>query len=215
MFPDLPPTVALRQARLAASAALPLGDLSSAERDRLAGFGSARRQRSFALGRSVLRRLLAERLGAAPEAVPLRVAEDGALELVGHPELAVSLAHTELRTDAGLVVEAVAVVAPHPVGVDLEALRPVRPDLPDRLLSDLDRAALAAFAPEEAALRVWVIKEAVLKAMRTGFRCSPRTLRLEPEAADWASVQGPEARRWRVRHARRGEALVAIAVPTR
>lgn len=205
---DLPPDVILHVAAQSADAPLP-ATLSDAERQRLETFGSAVRRRTFALGRATLRELLAERLGMTAEGVPLEVAADGAPEVAGHA-LHVSLAHT--ATDHQTV--AVAAVSPRAIGVDVEAIRPRRPDLYRFILHPDEYGLLDALPHEHDAAQVvlWALKEAVLKAQRSGFRCSPKKLRLSLDPGGHSGivvVEGGAA--WAVRYAEHEGCALAVA----
>ena len=134
--------------------------LTQDERERVSTFGHAGRKRSFVLGRAAARLLLAERLGMAPAQVPLQVAEDGGVDVVG-TATKVSIAHSGDH--------AVAVVADRRVGIDLEGIAPRHEGLPRFLLHPEERPAFEALP----------LEEATLKALRTGFRRSPKKLRLD------------------------------------
>ncbi len=169
---DLPSDIALRRMRYdAAREAAWKRMLSIEEAARYAAFPSAERRRSFLLGRAAARTLLAGALGVPPPAVPLRIAADGAVDVDGGPCL--SIAHS-----GG---EAVAVAAPHAVGADLERVTPRRAGIERFMLHPSERSLPSQWPMERArALTlVWVLKEAVLKALRTGLRTSPTKLRLE------------------------------------
>ncbi|MEM8557694.1 MAG: 4'-phosphopantetheinyl transferase, partial [Bacteroidota bacterium] len=99
--------------------------ITEAEAARHASFGHPTRRVLFALGRTAARTLLAERLGVDPLDVPLVVADDGAPEVAGHP-VEVSLSHTLTPDETPIALAAVGDV---PLGVDIEALKPRRPDL--------------------------------------------------------------------------------------
>lgn len=205
----LPDDIALRFAVRAAAAPLALDVLPPDERTQAKGFGSEKRRREFALGRATARALLSERLAVAPPDVPLRVADDGAPEL-DEPALYVSIAHA--ATTAQTL--AVAAVGTRPLGVDLEPIRPRRPDLYRFLLHPDEYDVLEQLPHEHDAAQVllWTLKEATLKAMRTGFRVSPKTLRLtvEPERQS-AAVQVETGERWVLRYAERDGCFLAVA----
>lgn len=204
----LPDDIALRFAAQPPEAPPALEALVEAERERLAAFGSARRRREYALGRTAARELLAERLDLAPAEVPLVTAEDGAPQVEGSP-WHVSIAHTATAE----ALHAVAAAAPRPVGVDLETIRPRRPDL-YRFLRHPEEGDLLArlpYAPEVAPVLVWALKEATLKAMRTGLRCSPKRLLLTMGAPGEARALLDGEKDWALRYAEREGCFLAVA----
>ncbi len=146
--------------------------LSSEERVQVARYSHAGRRRSFTLGRAAARTLLAERLGLGPAQVPLRVAEDGGID-VDATAVTLSIAHSGAH--------AVAAIAERAVGIDLERIAPRHKNLPRFLLHPDEYPAFDALPldAERTAILYWTLKEATLKALRTGFRLSPKKLRLE------------------------------------
>lgn len=151
--------------------------LPPGEQERLHAFAYAKRQREFLLGRVAARQLLAERLEIPPREVPLRVASDGAVEVEGS-RYVVSIAHSK--------EQAVAAVAERAVGVDLEQITSRRSGL-ERMLLHPDEQDLLERLPFDKTygmILCWTLKEATLKAMRTGLRCWPNRLRLEIDAAE-------------------------------
>lgn len=179
--------------------------LSADERERMHTFAHAGRRRAFAAGRIAARLLLAERLSVPPEAVPLRVAQDGAVEVEG-AGLYVSIAHSGTR--------AVAAVSSAPVGIDIEQNRPRHEDLYRFLLHPDEYPLLDALPYDrtEAIVLCWVLKEATLKALRTGLRLSPKRLRLDVDAARTMArvfVEGGET--WQAQYERSGDYLLAVA----
>lgn len=207
---DLPASISFRLASRATDSPLAVDSLSAEERARLAAFGSARRQRGFALGRATARALLAEHLAMPPAAVEIAVASDGAPEVVGHA-LSLSLAHTETASQS----VAAAAVASGAVGVDLEAIRPRQPELHRRILRADEHALLGAFRDHDRAqISLWALKEAVLKAQRTGFRTAARDVCLEldvPRQRGRATVHRGGA--WELRFAEVQGCIVAVAFP--
>jgi len=181
--------------------------LSEEERACRKSFGAAKRQREFLAGRAAARRLLARTLQADPSDVPLRMAGDGAVN-VGAEPWHVSLAHSGLH--------AVAACAPHPVGIDLEQIQPRDPAL-RRFLFASDRRDVPDALPYDAntaLLLCWTLKEAVLKARRSGFRTSPKDLRLAIDADAQRArvdVQGGDA--WQVAYAQVAACWCAVAWP--
>jgi 4'-phosphopantetheinyl transferase len=210
----LPDDIDLRLTVRPASAPLALDTLTGEEQARLDGFGSEKRRREFALGRATARALLADRLAVAAPDVPLRVAADGAPDLDDDPEsdgaLRVSIAHAATSEQT----LAVAAVGERPLGVDLEPIRPRRPDLYRFLLHPEDYDVLDRLPHDHDAAQVllWTLKEATLKAMRTGFRVSPKKLRLAVEPGrGTASVRVEGGGRWVLRFARRDGCFLAVA----
>lgn len=159
-----------------ATCAGPPGVLPAHEQARAAAYLNREARDRFCAGRVLLRRVLGERLGLAPTAVPLVIAPGGKPALSPpHTGVHFSLAH------AGALV-VVAVADGEPVGVDVERVRPMR---------EADAMARLAFSAEEreALLRLpeaerqqgffaaWVRQEATFKLGRpavTLFEWSPR-----------------------------------------
>ena len=160
----------------------------------------------FALGRTAARLAAAEAAGQPPEAVRLVVAADGAPELPDLP-LHLSIAHSG-REKQHL---GAAAVGPQPLGLDVERIRPVRPDLYTRLLSPAEHPLLEVLHPDPSAAQVlaWSLKEAVLKGLRTGFRRPAQSVRLVEAAEGFAEAEADG--RWALRYARRGPFWVALA----
>jgi 4'-phosphopantetheinyl transferase len=210
---DLPDDIELRLAVRAAAAPLALEALPFSEREEAEGFGSERRRRTFALGRATARSLLGDRLGVAAPDVPLRIAADGAPEVEGGG-LCVSIAHAATSEQT----LAVAAVGRQPLGVDLEPIRPRRPDLYRFLLHPDEYGVLQRLPLDHDAAQVllWTLKEATLKALRTGFRLSPKKLRLvvAPES-ETATAYVEEGARWSLHYAKREGCFLAVAFPQR
>ena len=135
-------------------------------------FAHDSRRRSFLLGRAAARTLLAERLAMTPPQVPLHVADDGGVD-VGDAATRVSIAHSGEH--------AVAAIAQRAVGIDLERIAPRHDGLLRFLLHPDEYVAFEALPLDHthALILCWTLKEATLKALRTGFRRSPKKLRLE------------------------------------
>lgn len=170
---QLPPDIAVRWLTYdPALAETMLASLPPEEQDRLAAFTHAGRRQSFVLGRAAARALLAERLGVAPAQVPLRIAADGGIDIDG-AVMKLSIAHSGEH--------AVAAIAPRTVGIDLERIAPRHEGLPRFLLHPDEYAAFDALPLDHtrSLILCWTLKEATLKALRTGFRRSPKKLRLE------------------------------------
>ncbi len=180
--------------------------LSEDESRRLEGFRRPQRQRAFLLGRAAARQLLAKRLGITPERVPLVARPDEPPQVPG-TGLFVSIAHAD--------EVALAVTAPHPIGADLERIKPRPPELYRYVLRPDEYPLLNYFEddPDQAVIWCWAFKEAVLKGMGMGLRCSPRRLRLELETATRGCVLLENGTCWRVQAAMREGYVWALAWP--
>lgn len=181
--------------------------LSAAERECIAGFGAESRRHEFLAGRAAARQLLAARLSVPPAAVPLRRDADGGVSVDG-ADWRVSIAHSGAH--------AVAACARPPIGVDLEQIQARDPAIATFLFRPADRGLVdrLPYGPDAALILCWSIKEAVLKARRSGFRTSPKDLRLtvDPRAGT-AAVAVDGDRPWHVVYARLDGYWGAVALP--
>lgn len=181
--------------------------LSDAEHRRWASFGAAKRKREFVAGRAAARTVLAHAWAVRPDTVRLHQADDGALD-VEKSGWHVSLAHSGAH--------AVAACAPHPVGIDLEQIQPRDSSL-RRFLFAPERRGLPDALPWDAntsLLLCWTLKESVLKARRSGFRCSPKDLHLSVDApARRATVEVRGRETWTVGFERLHGCWCAVALP--
>jgi 4'-phosphopantetheinyl transferase len=183
------------------------GWLSEEELACLASFGAETRQQEFLVGRAAARRLLAERLDCSPAEVPLRRAADDAID-VEVPDWHVSIAHSGLH--------AVAACAQHRVGVDLERIQPRDPAIARFLFAPEERGIVEALPYDANASLIlcWALKEATLKARRTGFRTSPKDLTLDVQpAAGRATARIENGERWRLVFARLDGFWSAVGLP--
>jgi 4'-phosphopantetheinyl transferase len=181
--------------------------LSDAERRCLADFGAESRRRDFLTGRAAARVLLSAVLSTEPGAVPLRRADDDAVD-VEQDDWHVSIAHSDAH--------ALAVCARHPVGVDLERIQPRNPGIADFLFRADDRGLLDELPYTDSASLIlcWALKEAVLKARRSGFRTSPKALRLSVHPdEETARVRVEDGTEWHLVYARLSSYWAAVAIP--
>lgn len=206
----LPPGVRLRGTRYDSTSASTWEKwLSEEERDCVSEFGAAVRRREFVTGRAAARTLLADVLEVSPGSVPLRQAEDGGVD-VERDEWHVSISHS--------AEHAVAACARHLIGVDLEQIKPRDEGIARFLLhpQSLESGLLDDLPYErtEALILCWTLKEAVLKARRSGFRRSPKTLRLEVSPdRQRASVHVQDGRLWAARYKRMDDFILSVAFP--
>lgn len=119
----------------------------------------------FAVAHAALRVVAARRLGVPPASLRWSIGPHGKPHLPG-TGLELSLTHAG---DWGMVA-----AGPHPLGVDLEAIAPERasPAMIRMVTSPTERATFATLpAPAHAVafFRLWVRKEAVIKALGVGL----------------------------------------------
>ena len=156
--------------------------LSDAERERAARFRFERDRRRFIVARARLREELAARLGVRPEAVRFAYGDNGKPRLADHA-LQFSVSHCD---DVALF----AFSKTAEVGVDIEAIRPVREAdaIAIQFFSPLEHAGYAALAPRDRLLgffRVWTRKEAYVKALGVGFSMALERFDLSVAPRGW------------------------------
>jgi len=139
--------------------------LSQSERERRDRLLDPRIGLRFALGRGLLRAVLASRLGIDPAAVQFEIGT------LGKPRLASSAGGRELRFNVSASQDclAIALSTDCEVGVDVECHRTVSAEIlrSRSVLSNGEREHLAGLPAEERAatfLRWWTRKEAIAKA---------------------------------------------------
>ncbi|MER6583005.1 4'-phosphopantetheinyl transferase superfamily protein [Nonomuraea sp. NPDC001023] len=199
-----------------------LSVLSEPELERAARFRREADRRRFLTGSWLLRTASAVQLGVRPEDVVVDRSCPDCTRYHGKPQvrapgfpLHVSVSHSEDRV-------AVAVTTEGPLGVDVEAV-PADPvdDLARCALTEAELAVLEAFPQEdryEAFAKVWVRKEAALKATGHGLRVPPTEVAVsgpadDPALLSWPLDIPPESLRFRVLSPGRGY-VAAVAVIT-
>jgi 4'-phosphopantetheinyl transferase len=205
---QLPDHIALRRMTYdAAQTDAWLQLLSGEERSRYDAFPVDKRRREFLLGRVALRTLLAEQLDEAPAAIALQVTDDGAVELTALPYF-VSIAHSG--------DQAVAAVSPGRVGVDLEHIRSVTSGVVDFVLRADEQALLDTLpmSRDRAFILCWTLKEATLKALRTGLLQSPKKVQLaiDPDARRASAIAWDDSV-WTVRYEPAPDHFLSVAYP--
>jgi 4'-phosphopantetheinyl transferase len=170
-----------------------LSALRDDERLRLGGYLAAGPARRFALARVALRMILGERGGVDPGTILLGEDARGKPRRIDGLGGSFSVSHSGERV-------AIAVSDTHELGIDIE--RRTSFFNPDRLMklacAPAERAWLQA-RPDEAEAqfgRLWVRKEAMLKAVGMGLRTRPSTIDLAPQMtaeAGEAVMDGPMA----------------------
>jgi 4'-phosphopantetheinyl transferase len=161
--------------------------LSEEERARAARFHFRRNKERFSAARGTLREILGAYLGLAPGEVAFVYGAQGKPALA--PPLVAGGLDFNLSHAAGLAL--VALVRGRPVGVDVEAHRPLG-DLLAMARTVMTGAELAAFQalPEEARapafFTLWTRKEAYMKATGAGFTLPPQSFAVQGLAgAGW------------------------------
>lgn len=156
--------------------------LSSEERERAAKFRFERDRRRFVVARARLREELAGRLGLRPEAVELAYGDNG------KPRLADQVLHFSVSHCDDVALFAFS--RSGEIGVDIEAIRPVREAdaIAVQFFSPLEHAGYAALAPRDRLLgffRVWTRKEAYVKALGVGFSMALERFDLSVAPRGW------------------------------
>ena len=162
---------------------------------------------AFLRRRALSRRIVAARLGVAPQSVEIGHAPSGAPRVLA-PSSSLKISVSG-RADFCAVAMAEA-----PIGVDIEPSRAIEP--PWSLLHPNERNTLETLTGEaraEAFARLWTAKEAYLKALGLGFARDPTKIAigldfsiLDEEAAPTILTRG-----WR-RFVLRGEDFIAACV---
>jgi 4'-phosphopantetheinyl transferase len=153
--------------------------LSESERSAYEAFRFERHRHLYLASHVLTRIALGERCGIAPEAVRFEKGRWGKprMALSGGPEF--NLSHTK-----GMAM--VAVGSSLPIGVDVET-RDQRPErsmvaIARRFFAASECERIEAMPPDEAevaALELWTLKEALMKAVGMGFHLSPRAFEIE------------------------------------
>lgn len=162
-------SVALDDPRVArAVAALPAD-----EQERHGRFRFARHRHRFAVTRWLVRTVLAESVGCAPDALRFETNRWGRPELAA-PQAGVGLRFNVSHTDEHIVLAVLPRGTDVPLGIDVESLDaiddPVR--LCDRYFAPAEIAALHALpqaAQVERFFALWTLKEAYIKARGMGL----------------------------------------------
>lgn len=158
-----------------------LAHLDEAERRRAARFHFARDAQRWTAAHVALREVLAAHTGIAAGALPFATQEDGKPYLESPEAPAFNLSHAD-----GLAL--IAVGGAQPLGVDVEAVRPV-PEMEGVAESHFaadERAALFALPEAErldAFYRIWTRKEAYVKA--TGVGIGPALAKFSVTVDPW------------------------------
>ena len=166
--------------------------LADDEAEHARAFGSVPARDRFVVGRGLVRSVLGHRLGVSPQSLGLRTEPDGKPQLA---ETAGKQLQFNLSHSGSMAV--LAVTDARAVGVDVEELtRRVDIDAVARRQFTERECAMLADADDTRALffELWVRKEALIKAVGTGFRVPTSTIEVGLDAS--VSTQG---RGWMIR----------------
>ncbi len=162
--------------------------LAAEERERAARFYSDADRQRFIAARGTLRILLSRYLNVAPESITLNYNSHGKPFLAGSPF------HFNLTRRRELALYA---FAPHPVGIDVELEQATQDfeSLLSQVASTRERDVLRTLPVAErhqAFLHLWTRKEAVLKAVGTGFAFPPAQFSVLTQPAEIDPALPPE-----------------------
>ncbi|WP_298273894.1 4'-phosphopantetheinyl transferase superfamily protein [uncultured Bradyrhizobium sp.] len=158
--------------------------LDTAERARAVRYARPELARRFVAGRVMMRHALGRLLGVRPVDVAIAYNAWNKPELKNGPFF--NLSHTGRA--ALFALDELA-----PVGVDIETDDPAAEQgWFDAILSDRERAEITAGCPAAMLLRLWVRKEAIVKAIGCGFSLAPDTLDVglcEVDIRNWRAIE--------------------------
>lgn len=167
-----------------------------------------KRKREFTAGRILARTQAASLLQIDPREVKLEICNDGSLDLLDTP-YSISLAHSRNGACAAIGYNTT-------VGIDLEMIKVRHERLHEFILSKEEYHLLDALPYDRDRILIlsWVLKEATLKGMRTGFRCSPKKLQLhiDPDNQE-AEIAAPGNATWKAHYTELDNAYLAVSYP--
>lgn len=145
-----------------------LQNISEQRREQALRFKFELGQRQCVLAYQLLKRALREEYGLTGNPL-FEYGEHGKPTIVGHPEIFFNLSHCR---------EAVAcVVSDRPVGIDVESIRSYNDSLVRYTMSEEEVARIEASEdPSVAFIRLWTMKEALLKQTGTGICDNMKTV---------------------------------------
>lgn len=191
----------------------PADHLTPEEGERARRFRSETARANFVSSRAAVRKVLGQVLGCAAADVPLVQDAEGRPWLEGACDLRLSWSHAGGHVLIGWRSGGA-------IGVDLETARPIAHDSMLALAaSEREAAVIQALKPvdrHDAFLRLWTVKEAVLKAIGLGVRGGLKSVAV-PDLlitgdADLETVHHVSSP-YRVRLSRRDGHVAAVAIP--
>jgi len=185
-------------------------ELAKAER-----FHSHLDRARYIVGRTALRRVLADRLGCAPAAIRFSYGRNG------KPTLEGGRGHVEFNIAHSGGDAVIALAGDAAIGVDIELLRPIDDveSLARLVFSDVERRELELAAdPVSAFLNGWTRKEAYVKALGLGLTAplTEITVSLSGRAALFSTgLRDQSVSNWRLLNVPHPRAVVALALGPR
>jgi 4'-phosphopantetheinyl transferase len=173
--------------------------LDDEERDRAGRFALEHLQRRYAAGRAWMRRLLARRLGRAPEQIAYTYNAFGKPSLATGDDLAFNLSHCD-----DLAVLAMGRVGR--LGVDVERPRPVEASVAAEHFAPGEYSVLGTMTGDawlQGFYRCWTRKEAIVKALGGGLSIPLKSFEVELAADRPAAlklIKGDDRHAWTIRH---------------
>lgn len=188
------PFTEVRFARVCDVLTSPEGHLTTIELTRNARLRHPADREAHLAAHLLVRHVAATSLGTDPDEVEIRQhcpdcngTDHGRPHVVGH-DLFVSLSHTRERVAA--------IASPHPCGIDVERVRPVADAVRRHVLTaDELRHVDGADDPATAFTRLWVAKEAAVKA-GLGTLSDAGTRPAPPLAGSGGASLGPVRHQW-------------------
>ena len=194
--------------------------LDASERERRERLRGVRARREFALCRAALRRHLGRRLDCANQRLAFRALRCGKPFAIVNGRSVPYGFNVSHGGAHGLI----AVSAGASVGVDVEERSPRRDldGMAARVFGATERAALAAVEGRNGThlfYRIWTLKEALLKALGTGFSSDPTGFEVPPGVLRGARSgtirpRHGAARSWRLTDIGETRFAAAVAYPT-
>jgi 4'-phosphopantetheinyl transferase len=149
----------------AANVSADIAVLDHQERERMRRFHFAADRERYAVAHTNLRRILGTYLNQPPEKICFRTNRFGKPELAADVSLRFSMSHCRS-------IAIVAVANGQPVGIDVEDVRPVEPEVAETHFSAIELSALNRLHGDawlSGFYRCWTRKEAILKAEGVGL----------------------------------------------
>lgn len=152
-----------------------LAELSDQRREQALRFKHEFGQRTCAAAYLLLCEGLQKEYGIT-EKPEFEYGEQGKPFIVGHPEIHFNLSHCREA--------AICIIADHPVGIDIESIRPYKQTLVDYTMNEEEVARIQqAERPDIEFIKLWTQKEAVLKLSGEGISKDMKQVLVNPPAS--------------------------------